>query len=278
MRYGILEREFRPHGKTTKTGACITVFLKIKHAIFQRKSHKVNWYFCCGLVFLFLVIIGLGTAGWKLNRVVNDAKELPIEAVVIKGDRKYTTDLEIQLALQSLLKSSFFSADVAEIQKKLESLPWVYRASVQREWPAKLKVFIKEQDVVAHWNSSSWLNRYGDVFDAAMSDDELTLPSLSGPEGMAKNILTTYEQLAELLKINGLSLNELSLTPRHAWNLLLDNGIQLDLGREDKISRVQRFIDVYPYLKNQDKAIAKIDLRYDTGLAVGWAKMQSESR
>ncbi|RJY11448.1 FtsQ-type POTRA domain-containing protein [Parashewanella spongiae] len=238
----------------------------------------MNWYFCCGLVFLLSVIIGLSAAGWKLNRIVNDAKELPIEAVVIKGERKYTSDLEIQLALQGLLKSSFFSADVSEIQKTLETLPWVYRASVQREWPAKLKVFIKEQDVAAHWNGNSWLNRHGDVFEAVLSDESLKLPSLSGPEGMAKNILTTYEQLAELLKINGLSLNQLSLTPRHAWNLLLDNGIQLDLGREDKISRVQRFIDVYPYLKEQDKAIARIDLRYDTGLAVGWAQTQSESR
>ncbi len=58
----------------------------------------------------------------------------------------------------------------------------------------------------------------------------------------------------------------------------LGNGIMLELGREDKMARIQRFINVYPELVKQEKSVARVDLRYDTGLAVGWEDAQEESR
>ena len=97
------------------------------------------------LVFLACVLIGLSAAAFKLNAVLNDADALPIEAVAINGERNYTADQEIQVALQDLMQRSFFSADVNQVQQALEALPWVYQASVRREWPAKLKVYLIEQ-------------------------------------------------------------------------------------------------------------------------------------
>ena len=62
----------------------------------------------------------------------------------------------------------------------------------------------------------------------------------------------------------------------------------LNLGREERVKRVQRFMDVYPlikaHLKHESKqknnnkkqlkqAVDYIDLRYDTGLAVGWKSL-----
>ncbi|MGB0892901.1 MAG: cell division protein FtsQ/DivIB [Parashewanella sp.] len=245
-----------------------------KYQNVQTRLTRVNWYFCCGLFTLFLVIAGLIYTSWKLNYLVNDADQLPIDSVILKGIRTHTTDKDIQVALQGLLNRSFFSADVAEVQTTLEALPWIYRASVQREWPSKLKVYVQEQDVVASWNNSEWLNRSGEVFDAPASQLEQGLPALSGPEDKAKEVLRTYQQVGGLLKINGFNLAKLSLSLRHAWHVELSNQIKLDLGREDTMTRVQRFIDVYPQLQQQDKKIAYIDLRYDTGLAVGWAQTE----
>ena len=239
---------------------------------------QVNWYLCFGLLFLGAVLVGLSLGGWKLHQVLNDAQTLPIEAVAIKGDRTYTSDKAIQTALQSLMQRSFFSADIAEVQHALEDLPWVYRASVRREWPAKLKVYLQEQHPVAHWNGDAWLNEHGEVFVAPPQDSLQALPQLSGPEDMALEVLTSYQQVSALLKINGFDLSHLSLSPRHAWHAQLENGIFLDLGREDKMARIQRFINVYPVLAKQTKKVARIDLRYDTGLAVGWDEAQQESR
>ncbi|MEI6860158.1 MAG: cell division protein FtsQ/DivIB [Shewanella sp.] len=231
---------------------------------------QIDWYLCFGLIFLFLVLIGLSMAAWKLNLILHDADAMPIETVAVKGERTHTSDEEIQTALQDLMQKSFFSADVNQVQQALEALPWVYQASVRREWPAKLRVYLVEQDVVAHWNGDAWLNQHGEVFDAPYKEGMDPLPRLAGPEHQSKTVLITYRQVSELLKINGFGLEELSLSPRHAWNGVLKNGIMLKLGREDKMSRIQRFINVYPTLIKQDKDVAKVDLRYDTGLAVGW--------
>ncbi|WP_428848411.1 cell division protein FtsQ/DivIB [Shewanella electrodiphila] len=246
----------------------------------QLKGHlsEVNWYLYTGLLFLLTVLLTIVWAGLKLNVLLNDADALPIDAVAIKGERIYTSDAEIQAALQALMERSFFSADVGEVQQALEALPWVYHASVRREWPAKLKVTLQEQHVVAHWNGDDWLNVNGEVFAAESHSSINTLPVLSGPEEMSSEVLTSYQQLSDLLSINGFKLASLSLSPRHAWHARLDNGILLELGREDKMSRIQRFINVYPEITRNQKPIATIDLRYDTGVAVGWDDTKTESR
>ncbi|MBB1425386.1 cell division protein FtsQ/DivIB [Shewanella frigidimarina] len=236
----------------------------------KHKLARVNWYFCTGVVFLSCV---LGTVVWgcvQLHELLNDADALPIEAVAIKGERIYTTDDEIKNALQSLMQSSFFSADVVDVQKALEALPWVYHASVRREWPAKFKITLQEQQAVAHWNEVSWLNINGEVFDALAHSEHDALPKLFGPEGTEIEVLTSYQQLDDLLTINEFKLASLRLSPRHAWHAVLANGIEIELGREDKMSRIQRFINVYPTLKQSEKPVATVDLRYDTGFAVGW--------
>ncbi|NRD75851.1 FtsQ-type POTRA domain-containing protein [Shewanella sp. VB17] len=243
----------------------------------RQKLTQVDWYLCCGVLFLLSVMLGLAIGARQLNLIVNDADALPIESVAVKGERDKTSDEEIQIALRDLMKRSFFSADVNQVQAALEALPWVYQASVRREWPSKLKVYLVEQQVVAHWNNDAWLNVHGQVFEAPKRDQMDELPSLAGPEGQSNLVLTTFRQVSELLKINGLNLKSLHLSPRHAWHGTLDNGIMLELGREDKMARIQRFINVYPVLIKQLKPVAKVDLRYDTGLAVGWENAQKES-
>ena len=62
----------------------------------------------------------------------------------------------------------------------------------------------------------------------------------------------------------------------HTLCVQLANGIELNLGRQEFIDRLQRFIDVYPLLAKQPKAVKYVDLRYDTGLAVGWQDAQDK--
>jgi len=86
-----------------------------------------------------------------------------------------------------------------------------------------------------------------------------------------------FKQFDEMLKVNALTLKSLALSERFSWQLWLDNGVRLNLGRKDKAKRVQRFIDVYPRMeKRADAQIDAIDLRYDTGLAVSYKPVQEQ--
>jgi cell division protein FtsQ len=60
------------------------------------------------------------------------------------------------------------------------------------------------------------------------------------------------------------------LSERFAWQVQLNNGIKLNLGRQEFINRLQRFINLYPLLQQDERDINYVDLRYDTGMAVGW--------
>lgn len=56
--------------------------------------------------------------------------------------------------------------------------------------------------------------------------------------------------------------------------MTLTNGIKLNLGRGDTMKRLARFVELYPVLQQQaqtdGKRISYVDLRYDSGAAVGW--------
>lgn len=242
---------------------------------YQLTILKLNWYLVSGIVFLAIIIALFMMSGWKLHTILNSAEALPIESIVVTGDRKFTSDEEIQSSMKELMKSSFFNVDVNRVQQALESLPWVYQASVRREWPAKFKVYLTEQQPIAHWNTNEWLNIYGDVFFAKTTPNEskvlAKLPYLYGPNALAKEVLAKHHQINELLLINQFHLKSLIFNSRHAWRLELSDGIILDLGREDTMARIQRFINLYPrLLEQQHKQVASVDLRYDTGLAVAW--------
>jgi cell division protein FtsQ len=80
-----------------------------------------------------------------------------------------------------------------------------------------------------------------------------------------------------ILKGAALPVKELFLSERFAWQLTLKNEIALNLGRQEFIDRLQRFVDIYPLLKQQPRAVKYVDLRYDTGLAVGWSNSTKPS-
>ncbi|GLS82201.1 cell division protein FtsQ/DivIB [Paraferrimonas haliotis] len=245
----------------------------------QPPKRPVRWGLWLGLAFLGSVLLMLVSASWKLAVVLQDAEALPIETVALKGARQYTQDVEVRDALQDLMLSSFFTADVAQVQQTLTDLPWVYRATVRREWPRQLKVHLIEQVPLARWNEAAWLNDRGEVFEAPKRPGLEQLPDLRGPDEQSKMVLQTYQQLQQLLGQNGFTTTSLALTSRQAWKLQLARGIELRLGRSDKIDRVQRFIDVFTILeKRESKPIAYVDLRYDTGLAVGLVETDTENR
>ena len=87
-----------------------------------------------------------------------------------------------------------------------------------------------------------------------------------------KTALAGFNAMQSLLSSTGLTINALFLSERFAWRVELSNGIRLNIGRQQFIDRLQNFIDIFPLLQAQNKAINYIDLRYDIGLAVGWQK------
>lgn len=222
-----------------------------------------------GMGFFVLVLIGLGLGAYHLNAWLEDEQQMPVREIKITGSYQYVDPVQIEKAIRENQPGSFFELDVAKALKDIEALPWVYRASIRKEWPNNLHVHLVEQQALARWNEDMLLNVQGETFEA-QSPEDLSLPRLYGPQGSEKAALQGYHAMEALLQHAGLNIEELFLSERFAWNLKLSNGLAMSLGRSEFIDRLQRFVDIYPLLQKAPKQAEYVDLRYDTGLAVGW--------
>jgi len=242
-------------------------------------AERSRWVFWAGVAFCSAVFIGTVIGVWWLVHTLSDAQEVPLRRLAVQGAEQTVTAAEVREALRSDALGSFFSADVNELRQRVEQLPWVERASVRKEWPDVLQVYVVEQQPLAFWNDDRMLNLAGEVFKAdstRLSEAQRQqLPYLYGPEDAKQETLDQFRALSALLQINGFRVQALRLSPRFATEVVLADGTELRLGRESQLQRVQRFIDVYPAIeKQQDRPIDYVDLRYDTGVSVRWQDEQ----
>lgn len=221
-----------------------------------------------GIIFLIAVCLGLAWASFVLWQWMMDAQRTPIHVIEVSGKTQYIDNQALVRYIRSKNTASFFAVDINDVHRDVVAQPWIYQASVRKKWPNTLQVFIVEQQPVAQWNSDLLLNAQGQPFagDVVLPG----LPELFGPNGAEKTALSGLNSMRMLLKNQKMDVQSLILTERFAWQVTLDNGIQLNLGRHEFINRLQRFVNLYPLLKREGRPIKYVDLRYDTGAAVGW--------
>ncbi|QWA10124.1 cell division protein FtsQ [Sodalis ligni] len=230
-----------------------------------------------GLLFLLMVLATIVWGGWMVVAWMKDVHRLPLSRLVVTGQRYYTTNDDIRQAILSLgAPGTFMTQDVNVIQQQIERLPWIKQASVRKQWPDELKIHLVEYVPVARWNDLHMLDAGGKVFSApAERVGHQTMPLLYGPEGGEQDVLTGYREMNEVMAAHKLTLKTVSMSARHSWQLTLADDTRLELGRDDRTRRLQRFIGIYPVLLQQartdNKRISYVDLRYDAGVAVGWA-------
>jgi len=257
------------------------------------KQNQQAVAFGLGLVFFVAVLISLVSGGWWLAQKLMAQETSPVSSIVVSGEMPYTQEQEVLDAISTIDLGNFFQVSVNDIQKKVSLLPWVYSVAVRKQWPDEVKIYIVDQTPVALWNGDFLLNEFGKAFQADTSQLTQALPHFYGPEGSEILALENYGNLSSLLEYSELSIDELMLSERFSWQLTLSDGVMLNLGREERVERIQRFMDLYPLIKSHasqkvheknnskkplKQAVDYIDLRYDTGLAVGWkpvAKLSS---
>ena len=173
--------------------------------------------------------------------------------------------------MRNEVEGNFFTVDIERLRLSLEKLPWVHSASIRREFPDRLEVHLDEYQALASWNGNELVDRHGEVFVAKCDQ---AMPDFVGQDGTAPEVTQRYEQFSQQLAGLGLQVSRIVLSPRHAWQLKLSNGMVLELGREDVLQRLARFVEAYPNsLAAIQGQVKYIDLRYNNGFAVnGLAK------
>ncbi|HEY1044429.1 MAG TPA: cell division protein FtsQ/DivIB [Telluria sp.] len=222
-----------------------------------------------------------GFAWWVSQLPMFTLRAIRVDSMVAGRDLKNVNHLTLREGAVGRFHGNFFTTDLEKVRASFESVPWVRRAAVRREWPNQLIVSLEEHEALGTWGEDGrLLSVKGDVFTAnlAEADEDHALPAFSGPAGTENEVVARYADLSGWFKPMGLTLESLDLSHRYAWTVKFDNGMTVALGREQDSDtlrmRAQRLVDVYPRLAQSVPNIGSIDMRYPNGLTLSAANLK----
>ena len=209
------------------------------------------------------LVAALSALTWALDR--------PVHVISIDGSFQRVSPGQIEKAVAPYANRGFMSANLADIQNAVESLPWVDHARIARRWPNSLRVTVTEQTAAARWGESGLLNTRGELFVRAAAHVPAELPRLSGPEGTQAQVAQRYLAVQGRMLEAGLRIAALRLDERGAWEMDLDSGVTVRLGRRDVDERIDRFIrTASQVIAHRLTEVNYVDMRYSNGFAIGW--------
>ena len=222
---------------------------------------------------LFALVLLAAGAWWVLRQPF-----FPLAGIKVDGEVTHNNAVTLRANVAPQLAGNFFTVDLAKARAAFESVPWVRKAVVRREFPNKLRATLTEHVPVAHWGDeadSRLINGFGEVFDANVAEVDDQLPRLDGPTEQAGQVLGMYRVLQPLFVPHELVIDELKLSRRGSWSVVLDSGAVLELGRgraEEVAARTQRFLTtVTPVARQYGRTLASVegaDLRHNEGYAL----------
>ncbi|MDD5460345.1 MAG: cell division protein FtsQ/DivIB [Methylococcales bacterium] len=196
---------------------------------------------------------------------------LPIKYVRTEGEFQYLDKNEIKAALQPLVTTSFFDVDMQAIHSAVSTLPWVEAVTVKRIWPDAIDVKVREKKPYARWGKSSLITEQGVVFTPKDLSQFQSLIAVNGPEHQQVKVLEIMKGVKTALADQSLKMAEFNVNDRGSWKIKLTNGLEILLGRNEQLKKLQRFLKTLTVLgQEQVNAMAIVDLRYPNGYAVSW--------
>lgn len=221
-----------------------------------------------------LVVLLLAGVTWKYGwDAINTRLEtaLPIKYVRTEGVFQYLSKDDVRVALEPLVKTGFFNLDVQELHAAVAALPWVNDVRVRRVWPDAIEIKVSEKRPFVRWRDNSLVSDTGVVFTPKNIEPFSDLLLVSGPDQQQVKVLEIMKGVKTELADQSLELVEFSINDRWAWRLKLANGLEVLLGREDQLKKLQRFLKSLTVLpQEQIDAMEIVDLRYPNGYAVSW--------
>jgi cell division protein FtsQ len=203
-----------------------------------------------------------------------------VTRIVVEGDTTHHSAVSLQANVASRIAGNFFTMDLSQARSVFESVPWVRRATVRREFPNRLRVTIEEHRSMGLWGAdteSRMLNTHGEIFEAnageAESDD---LPRLVGSDGQSQTMLQMYHQVQLAFKPFDATVERLNLSNQGAWSMQLDSGTEMELGlgsQDMVLARLRKFLATHSqvlatYQRTGLDRVESVDLRHAQGYAI----------
>lgn len=220
------------------------------------------------------VLAGISYGGlWLWQRVpVQELSRVDaLEHVRVKGPFRAVTQRQVEEILLPYLRGGFFSVDIQAMRAALLRNSWITAASVSRRWPRGVEVAVQEAQPLAIWGSDKLLVASGELLPRPAQMETGRLPELAGDEELVERIMSQYQALAGLLTTRDMEVKRLTFDDLAGWQLELVSGVELHLGHDELLERVNRFLKLSRGVLAEHLArVARVDARYSNAVAVQW--------
>lgn len=218
-----------------------------------------------------MLILGLGLTGsLAASGLGHLMDQIQIRQVHLQGDLRYLDAQTLESDLTRQFSGRFLDAALPQVISTVEAHPWIANASVRRVWPDTLVIEVIEQRPVAIYNDTLYLGLSGDLFEPPTPVTK-ALPRLYGALSETMQVYSHYgvfaDRFADVSDVVSVARgNDLG------WDVTLENGVRVRLGRTDTLGRLARARDVMQRLDaEQLQQLQEVDARYGNGVALAWS-------
>ena len=193
--------------------------------------------------------------------------------------RVRTTRDEVRNAVGAVRGTPIFAVDIRAVRARVEALPWVQEAEVERALPDILFVRLIERETLAVWDRGqdfAVVDKAGRPIAGADPRVHADLPVIRG-DGAAE---AAPAILAILQKERDLSHRVTGLTyvSGRRWNVHLDWRIEIKLPEEGAEAAWARIAQIDRERQLLDGDIAQIDMRFDGRMVLRMAGNDTAER
>ena len=200
----------------------------------------------------------------------------PIRYVKIVGSNSAELNTALRQTIKPLMQDSAQPINFSMLESRLKQWTCVERITLWSILPYTLIIHLNVREPVAIFQSNDktsdqcdqWIDRSGFLFNSSSYTAKTPLPKLIGSREQSNQLLEYYQGLGGLLKSQSLRIATVHLDTENRCSVMLTNGIELLLGHFDPIKQMQQLIENHAFALHQPNKIAKLDLRYPSGMAV----------
>lgn len=186
---------------------------------------------------------------------------LSLQTVEVHG-RGETRQADILAAIGAARGEPLLGLDIDAMRERLTALPWIVAAEIERRYPDRLLVTVKEAEPMALWQRNRKLflvSRAGKVIETADLGKYSKLLVIVG-DNAPERAEALFDLLAQQPKLQD-RVTAAVLVGKRRWNLRLDNGIDVKLPEQDPAAAWSRLADLQKQYGLLEKDVRIIDLR-----------------
>jgi cell division protein FtsQ len=185
-----------------------------------------------------------------------------IDKVTVEGNH-LLTETEVRAASGIVPGSNIFRVQLGEAQARLEALPLVRRAQLERRFPAEVVIIVEERQPVALLSIAGefWEVDVEGVPVRPKAPGWSDLPVITGVRFDDPDLNHVLETVVKLPAPVVMELSEIHYTPDRRFMLYTFEGIEVRLGQAERLDRkCALLLEILSVVRQEGRMVAYIDL------------------